>query len=359
MTTRSLSLSGLDDADLDDVMCASARFVDDLRRARIVVTGATGWFGTWLLDALVAMNRVAGLELGIVAVTRDPAAFARRHPALAGATEITWIAADVRDAHLEFGRGVTHIIHAAAETSAISGAARPDALFETIVGGTANVLRVASRVRDVKCLLVSSGAVYGHQPADLARITEEYGGGPDPLDAGNAYAEGKRAAEQLAAIHHRMHGLHVTIARCFAFVGPHMPLDAHFAIGNFIGDSLAGAPLRIHGDGRPLRSYLYMSDLVVWLLAILVDGRPGRAYNVGGDEALSILDLAKRCAAIGGVSFHVEGRSGNARNYVPDTQRAHRELGLLARVSLDGAIRRTMAWAARAIASPETAVAVQ
>ncbi len=340
------SLSGLDPRDIDDVLKHAARFERELRGARVLVTGATGWFGTWLLDALVALNRAKSLDLRIVALSRRPEVFARLYPELHAAEEIEWIAADVRDAHLAVDGPITHVIHAATEASAKLNAENPDRMFDTIVSGTRNLLRWAAPHRDAKILLISSGAVYGVQPPAIERLVEDYRGAPDVLDPGNAYAEGKRAAEQLAAIWHATRGLHITIARCFAFVGPHMPFDSHFAIGNFIRDALEGDEIHIKGDGKPLRSYLYMSDLVVWLLTILVEGRAMRPYNVGADEAVSIAALANRCAAASGreVRVRVDGNSAGGRHYVPDTTRARDELGLATRVALDDAIGRTVDW---------------
>ena len=342
------SLAGLDDGDLAEVVVDTASLHRALAGARILVTGATGWFGTWLLDALVAIDRAASLGLRIVAVSRDPAAFAARHPALAAVRSIEWVRADVRDPHLAVGGPVTHVIHGAAEASAKLNADDPDRMFDTIVNGARNVLRLVAGHPQSRMLLIGSGAVYGPQPAGVARMTEDQRSTLDPLSAANAYAEGKRAAEQLAAIWHASRGVDVVIARCFAFAGPHMPFDAHFAVGNFIRDALEGDAIRVAGDGSPRRSYLYPTDLVAWLLTLLVRGTTMRPYNVGAEDAVSIGRLATLCAELGGrhVPVAIAGRPGG-HDYVPDTARARDELGLAVRVPLNEALRRTVAWRRR------------
>jgi nucleoside-diphosphate-sugar epimerase len=348
MDSHAVSLSGLDARDLDDILASASRWTNALRGARVLVTGATGWFGTWLLDALVALDRAHALDLAIVAVSRDPVRFTARHPALA--SKVEWIAADVRAADFAIEGRVTHVIHAATEASAALNTAAPGLMFDTIVDGTRNVLRAAADAGARRVLLLSSGAVYGPQPANVERLDENHAGSPDPLAVANAYAEGKRAAEQIAAIACASRGLDVAIARCFAFVGPHMPFDTHFAIGNFIRDALASERIVVRGDGTPRRSYLYPTDLVTWLLTLLVEAKPLRAYNVGSPDAVTIGDLAHRVARVVGeltgrtADVVIAAESTGGASYVPSTERATRELGLAVRCPLDDAIRRTARW---------------
>ena len=194
------------------------------------------------------------------------------------------------------------------------------------------------------------GAVYGPQPPGLTHLPENHPGGPDPLDPGSAYAEGKRAAEQLCALAGQERGIEIAVARGFAFVGPRLPLDAHFAVGNFIRDALADGPIRVGGDGTPFRSYLYAADLAIWLWTILLRGAPGRAYNVGSDDAMSIAQVAGTVRAALEVRAPVQvarlpSPAGQpASRYVPDISRARHELGLRPHIDLAEGVRRTARW---------------
>ena len=215
--------------------------------------------------------------------------------------------------------------------------------------GTRRTLDFAVTAGVKRFLMISSGLVYGTQPASLSHIPESYSGGPDTTDARLVYAEGKRLSELLGTVYSRQSGLECPIARGFAFTGPYLPLEIHFAIGNFIADCLKKRPIRILGDGTPLRSYLYAADLAIWLWTILVRGQSGRVYNVGSEEAVSIAQLAGRVIQALGASQPVEiakkpVKGVPAERYVPDTARARRELGLEQWISLDEAIRRTAHW---------------
>jgi len=222
-------------------------------------------------------------------------------------------------------------------------------MLNTIIRGTERVLDFAATHGTSKLLLTSSGAVYGRQPSELMQLPEDFEGAPDVLDLASVYGEGKRVAEHLCALYAAESKLECKIARCFAFVGPHLALDAHFAIGNFIGDILQSKPIRIHGDGTPIRSYLYAADLALWLWSILFRGTSARPYNVGSDQPVSIFELAQEVAA----ALRPETRIEVLQNavpgapvlrYLPDTKRSLEELGLKQRIDLREAILRTARW---------------
>jgi dTDP-glucose 4,6-dehydratase len=180
----------------------------------------------------------------------------------------------------------------------------------------------------------------------MTHVPETHLGGPDPLLASSAYGEGKRISEWLAS-QAIAKGLEIKIARVFALVGPHLPLNKHFAIGNFLQNAMAGEQIIIQGDGTPYRSYLYAADMAAWLWAVLIRGQPGRAYNVGSEESLSIRSLAERICGLldcaHGVAALQNAQPGLApAHYVPDTARARHELHLPPAMVLDEAITRTV-----------------
>lgn len=334
--------------DLDHVLAQTRGLWDELRGQRIFITGGTGFFGTWLLESFARVNDALGLKASAAVLTRDPAAFAKKAPHLANRPDLEFIRGDVRNFIFPAGQ-FSHVIHAATEASAKLNAEAPQEMLDTIIAGTRRVLDFAGQCGVRKLLLTSSGAVYGRQPPELAHVSEDYSGAPDPLSPGSAYGEGKRIAEHLCAVHALRHGYEVKIARCFAFVGPHLPLDAHFAVGNFIRDGLAGGPIRVNGDGTPVRSYLYAADLAAWLWTILFRGQSGRAYNVGSEEALSIAQTAELVAKAINPALKVEiaraavkGRP--AERYVPSTRRAVTELGLREWTPFELGVRRNVFW---------------
>jgi dTDP-glucose 4,6-dehydratase len=334
-------------SDLEQILTRTEPLWRELRGQRILITGATGFFGCWLLESFAWANRRLNLKACAVGICRHPERLGEKAPHLAQDPAITVRSADVR--HGEFPSGpFSHLIHAATDASAKVNKETPLAMFDTIVEGTRRTLEFAARNSVHKLLFVSSGAVYGIQPPQISHVPECFPGGPDPLSSASAYAEGKRAAELLCALAASPE-LEIKLARCFAFVGPYMKFDAHFAIGNFIADRLSNRSIQIRGDGSAVRSYLYASDLMVWLWTMLFKGQSLRAYNIGSEEALNIATVADKVAAAlpPKVAINIAGTASPGaviHRYVPSTARAREELGLTAEVPLNEAIRHTYAW---------------
>lgn len=334
--------------DLEHVLEHTGEVWSHLQGARIFVTGGTGFFGCWLLESFAWACGRLSLDASLTVLTRSPEAFHRKAPHLAAHPAIQLLQGDIRSFPFPAGH-FSHVIHGATQASAALNRDQPLLKLDTIVNGTRRALDFAVAAQARRFLMIGSGAVYGLQPPEMARMSETYSGGPDPTDPRSVYAEAKRLAELLCALYSRIHGLACPMARCFAFVGPHLPLDAHFAIGNFMSDCLNQRPIEIRSDGTPYRSYLYAADLAIWLWTILARGESCRPYNVGSERELSIAELAATVAAElePSTAIRVMGLPRTSRapdRYVPDTARARLELGLREWVSLEDAIRRTAEW---------------
>jgi dTDP-glucose 4,6-dehydratase len=333
----------LPESDLEEIVAASESTFASLRGAHVFLTGGTGFVGSWLTESFMWANRRLALDARLTLLARDRQRLAPRFLRAADAGALDLAIGDVRTFGLAERPDV--VINAATPAT---GHLDPQEIVDTIVGGTRNVLRVAARSGTIPVLFTSSGAVYGRQPPDLERISEEYSGGPDQLDTRAAYGEAKRIAELLHVAEARRSGVAPKIARLFAFVGPYLPLDAHFAIGNFIRDALQGGPIVLNSAGTAVRSYLYASDMTTWLWRILSGAEPSRAYNVGSEVPTTILDAARTVAACAKLPEHAvcvpSGSRADADRYVPDTRRTRVNLNLGVTTDLRSAVIKTLSW---------------
>ena len=334
--------------DRQHVLEHTAGLWESLRGGRIFITGGTGFFGTWLLRSFLWANEEFKLRAQAVVLSRNWRAFSAKSPELASDPAVSCHEGDVRTFAFPSGQ-FSHVIHAATESSTNLNETDPLRMLDTIVEGTRHTLDFARQCKAEKFLLTSSGAVYGRQPPDMTHIPEDYPGAPDVTDPRSSYGQGKRIAEHLCVLYAQRYGMETKIARGFAFVGPGLPLDAHFAVGNFIRDGLRGGPIVIQGDGTPQRSYLYAADLVIWLWAILSSGATGRPYNVGSEKAISIAELANVVAdcfrprpEVKILGAPTPGKP--PERYVPSVHRAKTELGLQAEIDLHDSVMRTIQW---------------
>ena len=337
-------------ADLDHVLAHTEGLWEDLRGKRLFITGGTGFFGHWLLESFIWANHHLDLRASAVVLTRDLNAFRKHSPHLAADPAVDFHIGDIRDFSFPDG-DFSHVIHAAT-TSALATFNNEDPLikFDTTYGGTRRALDFAARCRAGKFLLTSSGSVYGKQPFNISHLAEDYRGAPDPADPSSALGEAKRAAEFLCSMYSGKYGIDTKIARCFSFVGPYLPLDVHYAIGNFIRDGLRGGPILVNGDGTSHRSYLYAADLAIWLWTILFKAESRGVYNVGSEDDLSIAVLAYTVAQTFDTPVEVRIAKSPApdspcERYVPSTKRARTELGVSQTIDLKTAIRRTARFA--------------
>lgn len=333
--------------DLDFIERSLGDVSEKLRDKKIFLTGSTGFIGKSLLETLLWLNKNKKLNLEIVSISRNPESFFKKYPHFREHPEFKLFTGNICDDISSIDLGLLDLtIHTAAD---VVGKINPIDLMQTCANGTMNVIKTAKKKGCQKFLLLSSGAVYGRQPLNISSFSESYIGGVELSSHQSAYSLGKQVSEWLT---HQFNDeqMEVKIARCFAFVGPYLLLDKHFAIGNFIKSAILGRDIQILGDGTPLRTYLYSSELCYQLLKILIDGKAGSVWNVGGNEVVSIKRLAEIvCEELNSnININVHASSmGLTERYIPDLTKIRSELCVTPQVSLRVAINKTAKWSLR------------
>lgn len=335
-------------ADAEAVLQGRLERLAALRGQHVFITGGTGILGTWLLELANVLNEQHQFGLRVTVFSRNTQAFAARWPHLGRGKGVTLQDGDIRY-FTELPRDVRYVIHAAALTDRRVFSSHPSAVAETNTVGTLRILRAATLLEDLqKCVLLSSGLVYGAQPWELPRINEDFGGVLRCNDVNAVYPESKRLAEVMAQCAISESKLPVVTLRPFAFVGPYQSLQLPWAVTDFIRDSFRGGPIRIMGDGATVRSVMYYSDFAYGVLLALAAGRPRTTYNLGSDEPVDLLMLAQKItrhfSPVPEIRLGV-GQTGHDRNrLVPDMARMVQNLGFKATVPLDTALHKTIEW---------------
>jgi dTDP-glucose 4,6-dehydratase len=240
------------------------------------------------------------------------------------------------------------VVNFAAESHVDRSILDAAAFLRTNVGGAHVLLDAARRFECARFVQVSTDEVYG-DTAGKRPFSEGR-----PLTPSNPYAASKAAADLLALAYGRTHGLPVVIARACNNYGPFQFPEKLIPL--IIRNALRGEPLPVYGDGLQRRSWLYVEDHALALLALLRRAEIGEIYNVGVQEERSNLDLVRTLcrlvASEGRLDFKslverirfVTDRPGHDRRYALDTRKIRRRLGWAPRVSFETGLRRTVRW---------------
>lgn len=330
--------------DLEYIFTETKSLWENFNGTCVLITGGTGLFGKWLIETFLFAN-YKGFKVKLLILSRDPLAFIKKYPkfsTLSGG-EVEFINGDVQTYSFDSKWKIDFIIHAATSASTKLNTDNPLKMLDVIINGTRNILDFGCKQKLKGFLFVSSGAVYGTESQGSIFKNEQDLFQLNLNDRNSAYAEGKRTAEFICSVYSKAYQMPMKIARCFAFVGPHLPLDSHFAIGNFIDSVLRNGPLTIKGNGSAIRSYMYMSDLVIALLNILVKGKINKAYNVGSEEYYTIKELAEIFNIEFGVPINIMNQSGTQSNsYVPDISLLKNDLNIHKILPLRISIKKTV-----------------
>ena len=309
-----------------------------LKNTNIFITGGTGLFGKLFLETFLFLNDTLDTNIKIIVLTRNYEKFISHYSQFVN-ENIKFINGDIRNFNMDC-YNIDYVIHAAASVDPILEKENPDEMFSIIVDGTKYLLDKIKSYNVKRILFTSSGAVYGKQPYNLKYISEDFKCSPDSI-----YGKAKYISENILLDSN----IDTIITRCYALVGPYLNLKIHYAIGNFILDCIEKRDITIKGDGTPLRSYLYTSDLIIWLLTALLKSDSNEIYNVGSIKEISIFDLAQ--LVTNQFSYETKINVLSKKNigiapsiYLPNNNKIISKLSVAENYSLENMIKRTIEW---------------
>ena len=235
---------------------------------------------------------------------------------------------------------VDAVVHFAAESHVDRSILSPDAAIDTNVRGTATLLAAASAAKVNRFLHVSTDEVYGDIEAPL-EADETF-----PLKPSSPYAASKAAADLLALAYVRTYRLPVVVTRASNNYGPYQFPEKLIPL--MISKAMASEPLPVYGDGQQVRDWLYVDDHCRAILAVLERGRVGEVYNVGGNRALTNLEVIRRLLQIVGapetLMRAVADRPGHDRRYALNSDKLARDVGFTAQVPFETGLAKTVEW---------------
>lgn len=312
-------------SDLENISTFDPHMWELLRNKKIFATGCTGFIGTWIMHSFTHINRKYNLGAELHCLTRNKNKIEKSFP------EIHFVEGDIQTFNFPEGN-FDFVIHGATEVSAYQQGTNSSALIDVAYLGTKRLLQFSQKSSVKKILFLSSGAAYGVPALNLPFSEETY-------SQKATYGEAKRLSEMLLF----NNDIPATSARIFAICGPFLPMDSQYALSNFLESVILDKKITIKSNGKTTRSYLYAGDVTLWLWLLLLKGKDKEIYNVGSEEEISLLDLAKKVRSVLGKETEIEilGNETGFSRYVPSNKKIRNEFNLDNLVPLDMGIKKT------------------
>jgi len=275
---------------------------EKFRDKSLMLSGATGLLGSFLIDVILEKNRSADLNCTVYALGRNEQKAKERFLKYSEDKHLIFIPYDVKLPLTRNDIGaVDYILHLASNTHPMQYSTDPIGTITTNIIGVQNLLNFAVEHHAIRFAFVSSNEIYGENRGDVEFFDENYCGYINSNTMRAGYPESKRCGEALCQAYKVQKGLDVVIPRPTRSYGPTMLMSDTKAISQFIKKGIAGEDIVLKSTGTQFYSYTYVADAVAGLFTILLKGENGEAYNIAEEHSdIMLKDLAAIIAGING-----------------------------------------------------------
>lgn len=345
-------MSAIVEEDIKTIVKALAREAKVLEGKTVLISGGSGFLGSYFLAVLAQLNQTI-FKKPCRVITLDNYVTGTRKNPLGDITDrnFTFLKGDIC-APLDVEVPVDYIIHTAGIASPVYYIKYPLETIHTATEGTENLLKLAREKKSKKLLFFSSSEIYGDPAPEFVPTPETYRGNVSSTGPRACYDESKRLGETLCMVYHSLHKVPIVIVRPFNVYGPGMKRHDRRVVPQFLSCAFSNKPLPIHGSGLQTRSYCYITDAVVGFFKTLLTKRGGEVYNIGSHEGeTNLVDLAGvmekilgRKLKIAKIPYPPEYPADEPSRRCPDLTKARKELAYVPQVDLETGLRRMIQW---------------
>lgn len=339
--------------DIKNIIKRLGKQVDSLSGKNVLITGASGLIGSYLVETLAFLNseKIISSPCKVIGLQKNKIKRSSRLDYLLDHPDIQFVS---HNAAFPFPSpfNIDYIIHAAGMSAPAFFLEDPLGTIDVNINGIRWILEYVKNNKSESILYMSSGEIYGNPTAENIPTPETYNGNVSTFDSRSCYTSSKRLAETLCHIYFEKYGVPVKIARPFIVYGPGLTTADRRVMADFIRSGLEGKPIEMLNEGLDTRSYCYIADATVAFLQLLLSSENGQVFNVASDlEEVSIHDLAELVHKICNIKEGVKVKKQNAKfiegapnRVMPDISKLKRTFRYKPEVGIEEGLRRTIEW---------------
>lgn len=350
MKKQTYSLSPIILSDIQQICVRAKRALKSLEGKTVLIAGAAGFLPSYIVHTIAYANtHILRRPSKIICLDNFRTGTAERLRPWADRRDVRFLTKDITKT-MNIREKIDYIIHGASIASPVWYRKFPLETIDANVVGTRKLLDLAREQKVKGFLYLSSSEIYGDPLKQYIPTSEDYWGNVSPTGPRACYDESKRLAETLCMIYYRQFGIPVKIVRPFNVYGPGLRLDDGRVIPDFIKNALEKQTITIFSNGRITRSFCYIADAVTAMIMLLIEDTAGEAYNVGNDEEVTILKLAKTVDEVAGNKAGVEFiehtdkayLKDNPQRRIPNLNKIRKTINWTPEVPLTEGLRRTL-----------------